>query len=568
MWFTKVTVGCLLGLTSLALATPVEPKNERRFAKVTVAYPEGTVVGRSLLGTETFASIPFAEPPVGDLRLRPPVRFSGTLKDHDGTGISPACPQQYVDTDAKDLISKVGSIALQIPLLQQLTGQEDCLKITVQRPAGTKAGDNLPVLFWIYGGGFVLGATNTYDATQFLETAVAQGQPFVFVAVNYRLNGFGFLAGKEILDAGSANLGLLDQRMGMEWVADNIESFGGDPDKVTIWGESAGSISVFDQLLLYGGNATYNGRPLFRGAIMNSGSIIPADSTDSFPAQEVYDGVVEKAGCSGAADSLNCLRQVPYDTFYDAATSAPGIVALNKLTLTFVPRPDGRVLVDSPDAMAKQGQFYQTPIIIGNQEDEGTVFSIVLPKLRTTERIVNFVSENVLRSAPKDLIRQFVDLYPTSIFAGSPFRTGIFNELFPGFKRLSAFLGDAVLTLSRRVALRYMHAAKPDMKCWSYLASYYYGTPVLGTFHGSDVLQIFYGTSASHATRSIRTYYLNFIHNVDPNKGVEKYATWPLWGEGNKLMWFKTMFENDLLEDDFRQESADFLEQNAESFLF
>jgi carboxylesterase type B len=568
MRFTKIALSCLLGLSSLALATPVEQKNEPRREKVTVAYPDGTVVGRSLMGTETFASIPFTEPPVGDLRLRPPVRYSGMLNDHDGTGISPACPQQYVDTDAKDLISEVASIALQLPLLQELTGQEDCLKITVQRPAGTKAGDNLPVLFWIYGGGFVLGATNTYDATQFLETAVAQRQPFIFVAVNYRLNGFGFLAGKEVLDAGSANLGLLDQRMGLEWVSDNIGSFGGDPDKVTIWGESAGSISVFDQLLLYGGNATYNGRSLFRGAIMNSGSIIPADSTDSAPAQEVYDAVVEKAGCSGAADSIECLRAAPYDTFYDAVTSIPGLATLNKVVLKFLPRPDGRVLVKSPDVMAKQGHFHQTPIIIGNQEDEGTVFSILLPKLSTTERIVNYVSENVLLSAPKNLIRQFVELYPTSIFAGSPFRTGVFNELFPGFKRLAAFLGDAVLTLTRRVALRYMHAAKPDMKCWSYLASYFYGTPVVGTLHGSDVIQIFYGPPASHATSSIRTYYLNFIHNLDPNKGVEKYAKWPLWGEGNKLMWFKTMFGNDLLDDDFRQESADFLEQNAASFLF
>jgi carboxylesterase type B len=105
---------------------------------------------------------------------------------------------------------------------------------------------------------------------------VAEGKPIIFVTVNYRVAGFGFLPGAEILADGSSNLGLLDQRLGLQWVADNIAAFGGDPDKVTIWGESAGAISVFDQMALYDGNITYKGKPLFRAGIMNSGSVIPA----------------------------------------------------------------------------------------------------------------------------------------------------------------------------------------------------------------------------------------------------------------------------------------------------
>lgn len=119
-----------------------------------------------------------------------------------------------------------------------------------------------------------LGWSSMYDPVSILSQGIDQDQPFIFVAVNYRVAGFGFMPGKEILADGSGNIGLLDQRMGLEWVADNIAAFGGDPTKVTIWGESAGAISVFDQMALYGGNITYNDKPLFRGAIMNSGSIV------------------------------------------------------------------------------------------------------------------------------------------------------------------------------------------------------------------------------------------------------------------------------------------------------
>lgn len=152
----------------------------------------------------------------------------------------------------------------------------------VHRPAGTKPGDKLPVLFWIFGGGFELGWNSMYDGAPWVADSVKQGKPIIFVSVNYRVGGFGFLPGAEILADRSSNLGLLDQRLGLKWVADNIASFGGDPDKVTIWGEqvhpqvsgtyadmtrSAGAISVLDQMIMYNGDHTYKGKPLFRAAI-------------------------------------------------------------------------------------------------------------------------------------------------------------------------------------------------------------------------------------------------------------------------------------------------------------
>ncbi|KAG5994829.1 hypothetical protein E4U54_003026 [Claviceps lovelessii] len=542
---------------------------QERFATVDVELASGgTITGRSLLDVESFNAIPFADPPVGPLRLKPPRKFSGRLDKLDGTGIAPACPQMMISRESLGVIGAVVNDVLQIPLLKTMSGQEDCLTVTVQRPAHTKADAKLPVLFWIYGGGFEFGATNTYDATSLLATAVRQNQPFVYVAVNYRVAGFGFMPGKEILADGSANVGLLDQRMALEWVADNIAAFGGDPSKVTIWGESAGAISVFDQMVLYDGNATYRGKPLFRGAIMNSGSVITADPVDCPKGQAVYDTVVRAAGCSAAKDTLECLRAADYTTFLDAVNSVPGIMSYQALALSYVPRPDGRVLTQSPEQLAQSGRYHAVPMIIGDQEDEGTIFAILTANLTTVDKVVDYLSTYYFHGATRPQLKQLVELYEPALLEGSPFRTGILNELYPGFKRLAALFGDLTFTLARRVTLTYAAAANPHVPTWSYLSSYNHGTPFVGTFHASDILQVFHGILPNHAMRSCRTYYLNFLHNQDPNVGVGGYATWPTWKAAKKLMWFRSAFGNDVLADDFRSPVSDFIAASKNSLYF
>ncbi|POR34400.1 Carboxylic ester hydrolase [Tolypocladium paradoxum] len=548
---------------------PPEPHLEERFATVSVNIPTGgSVTGRSLLNVESFNAIPYADPPVGPLRLKPPKRLSTQLGTVDGTGIAPGCPQMFVSSGSKDALGKILGTLLDLPFLKDITGQEDCLTVNVQRPAGTKANAKLPVLFWIYGGGFEFGSTNTYDATSLLATAVGQRQPFVFVAVNYRVAGFGFMPGKEMLKDGSANIGLLDQRMGLEWVADNIEAFGGDASKVTIWGQSAGALSVFDQMLLYGGNATYKGRPLFRGAIMNSGSVVPADPVDCPKGQAVYDAVVREAGCSGAPDTLSCLREKDYDTFLKAANSVPSILSYNSLALSYLPRPDGVVIPDSPDKLVESGRFYGVPSIMGDQEDEGTIFSIFQSNVTTTDAMADYLSSLFFHNAPRDKLKELVDIYEPALLQGSPFRTGFLNELYPGFKRMAAILGDLTFTLTRRVTLSMATRVKPDMPIWSYLASHNYGTPFVGTFHASDLLQVFYGILPNNAMRSCRTYYFNFLYNLDPNKGVGGYARWPQWKENMDLMWFRWGWQNDILKDDFRSGAAGWIEQNKDILHF
>jgi carboxylesterase type B len=412
-----------------------------------------------------------------------------------------------------------------------------------------------------------------YDGGPLVSNAIDMGKPYVFVAVNYRVAAFGFLPGKEVLADGSSNLGLLDQRMGLEWVADNIEAFGGDPDKVTIWGESAGAISVFDQMALYDGDNTYNGKPLFRGAIMNSGSIVPADPVDCPKGQAVYDQVVEKTGCAGAADTLACLREAPYEKFLHAGNTLPGILSYNSVALSYLPRPDGKVLTKSPDLLAKEGKYAAVPMIIGDQEDEGTLFALFQPNITSGAKLVSYFGDLFFHGASKGELEGLVDHYPAWIWEGSPFRSGLFNEIYPGFKRLAAMIGDLVFTLTRRVFLEYAVALNPDVPAWSYLASYNEGTPIMGTFHGSDILQVFYGILPNSASRSIQGFYANFIYNLDPNNAaggtsaMSKVAEdWPRWtGKARKLMHFFNN-RNRYLEDDFRAGAANYIRDNVGAF--
>lgn len=565
MKFSVQAVATALCLSTATFGAPAIEAPEKRFSHVTVSFPEGSVVGNAGLTTESFRGIPFAKPPVGDLRLRPPQRLSSKANNIDGTGIAPACPQMYVSNEAQDILSKLLTGVLSLPLLDKLNGQEDCLTLDVQRPAGTKAGDKLPVVFWLFGGAFQLGGSNTYDATSLIVEASGNNQPFVYVGINYRVGGFGFLGGKEILADGAANLGLLDQRMAMEWVADNIEAFGGDPSKVTLWGESAGAISIFDQLMLYGGNATYKGKDLFRGAILDSGSAVPAEPVDSSKPQTIYNNVVGRTGCAGSSDTLACLRKVPYNDFYNAVNAEPGALSYNSVALSYLPRPDGKVLPTDPLTAASLGQFKRVPVIVGDQEDEGTLFSLFQHNVTSTEAIVRYMKELLFQKTDVSILREIVDAYPDDITAGSPFRTGIFNDLYPGFKRLAALLGDISFTLTRRVTLRLVHEIDPSFKAWSYLSSYDYGTPILGTFHASDLIQVFYGILPNHASSSIRAYYFNFVYNLDPNQGypVDK---WPEWGQSQTLMWFKSAFSNSLLKDDFRQDAADIIYKYRNEF--
>lgn len=290
-------------------------------AGVTITQSGST--STSTIGLTNWFGVPYAQAPTGTLRLRKPIAptasySGGTLQ---ATASAPACIQFPSTPNVDDLAQSdplsLGALAGSSSS-DTLPPQEDCLTLNIYRPDG-HSDQQLPVVFYIFGGGFEFGSSNGLDPTSFLAKSKDLDLPVMLVTINYRVGGFGFLAGKELSDEGNTNLGLRDQRLALQWVADNIKAFGGDPKKVTIWGQSAGAISVLDQTIIKQGKSE-NGDLLFAGAIMNSGSITPAQPADSDKAQKIFDQVYDQVAkaqptaCSGA-EKLDCLRSVDSEYF-------------------------------------------------------------------------------------------------------------------------------------------------------------------------------------------------------------------------------------------------------------
>jgi len=552
------------------LASPLRERQLFTTPVVTITAPQATITG---LGgyIEQFPGIPFALPPTGSLRLKPPQPIQTSIGNYEAFTNANSCPQ-FVFSGNSALNGGVsnallGDIADSGLVQKILSESEDCLYINIQRPAGTNSTSKLPVLYWIFGGGFELGWNFMYDGIGWVQWSIDVGQPIIFVAVQYRVGGFGFLGGSEILKDGSANLGLLDQRAGLQWISDNVEAFGGDPSKVTIWGESAGSISVFDQMLAYDGNHTYNGKPLFRGAIMNSGSVVPADPVDCPKAQNVYNNVVDAGGCTNASDTLECLRGLPYNDFLYAVNSVPAILSYQSVALSYLPRPDGTFMTDSADNLILAGKFADVPFIIGDQEDEGTLFALFQWNITTDDEIVDYFSEFYFPEMSRETLETLASYYDNST-NGSPYRTGDEWNWYPQFKKLAAIIGDITFIMTRRALLFASSVLRPNVPTWTYLSSYDYGTPVLGSFHGGDILQVFYCLFPNYACQAFHAYYLNFVNNLDPNVGHTdaSYPAWPVWNGTNHPMVNMFASYSEVISDTFREEAYQFLFNNVHNF--
>ncbi|KAH9060195.1 Alpha/Beta hydrolase protein [Lactarius vividus] len=436
--------------------------------------------------------------------------YSGT---HNATAFGLSCTQQ-----ATTLAIPNGLPQVTVDLLTSGSGAtildgEDCLVLNVVAPSQTARGSKLPVVVWIYGGSFEFGSSTSYDGGVIVRRSIALEEPVIYLSMNYRLSAFGFLASQEVKDAKVGNLGLWDQRLALRWVQKYIHAFGGDPSKVTIWGESAGAVSVSLQMLASGGNT----EGLFRAAFMQSGS--PTPIGDITHGQQYYDDLVERTGCSGSSDTLACLRAAPYEklkAIIDSSKFRSGqLTNPESLAIAWQPRADGVFLADIPQKLVQRGKVARIPFVTGVCDDEGTIFALSASNVTTEADLRNYLTEFFLPNATDAELDELLTLYPQDVTQGSPYNTGTENAFTPQFKRLASILGDVGFQVPRRL---FLNNLSEKQNTWSFLSKRLKSLPVLGSFHGSDNLNIYGGGD-------LTDYLIHFATNLDPNGRLS--PQWP-----------------------------------------
>ncbi|KAF5876620.1 putative para-nitrobenzyl esterase protein [Botrytis fragariae] len=300
-----------------------------------------------------FLGIPFARPPQ---RFSPPVipgSFAGN--SYNATQLQPACIQQFNYPDA--------ARAFTLTLFNNpppVSESEDCLYLNVYAPSAATPASLLPVMVWIYGGALQFGSASSqyYDGSN-----IAGKQNLIVVTFNYRTNVFGFPNSPELPNIGQ-NLGLLDQRLALAWIRANILAFGGDPLKVTIFGESAGALSV-DALV-----TSYSIFPPFRAAIMQSGqdsvrTLTATPGLGTVSGTSSWNALAAGLGCSKTGSVLACLRAA------DALTIKSYI---EHAGLSFQPIVDNLTRVSNPQLRRANRQIANVPVLIGSNAQEGSAF--------------------------------------------------------------------------------------------------------------------------------------------------------------------------------------------------
>ncbi|KIJ09787.1 hypothetical protein PAXINDRAFT_102175 [Paxillus involutus ATCC 200175] len=511
----------------------------------TVTLDSATVTGLSSGSVNEFLGIPFAQPPTGQLRFQLPQALPPYDASFSATAYGPACPQQATEIP---VVSGLPAATLDyLTLLNNsiviTPAAEDCLTLNVIAPSDATPESKLPVVVWIYGGAFEVGTTKGYNGPVIVEKAVSLGIPTIFVSINYRLNAFGFLASQEVKDAGVGNLGLRDQRLALYWVQKYINAFGGDPTKVTIWGESAGAISAALHMVTNDGNPD----GLFRAAFMQSGSPFPVG--DILKGQKYYDALVSETRCSSASDTLQCLREVPYETLLDAVNKSPNLFSYQSTVLAWQPRVDGIFLTDEPQKLIEQGSVADVPFVTGSCDDEGTLFSFSTLNITTDTQFEEYLQTYRFPEAPPTTIQELMKFYPADISQGSPFDTGMLNAITPQFKRIAAFQGDVTFEAPRRFFLQHRSGKQP---LWTYVTKRLKTFPVLGSFHSSDLMNVYGGGDMA-------SYLVRFVNNLDPNGGTDLY--WPQYttAKPHMLEFLDGPIPQALTEDTYRVEAMEFL---------
>ena len=472
-------------------------------APASVKVDQGQLEGTVEDGLTVYRGIPFAAPPVGDLRWRAPqpaARWDGVRR---ADKFAPQCFQ--------------GAMGPAPSGQQAPPMSEDCLYLNVWTPARA-ASDRVPVLVWIYGGGFNGGATSipTYSGEKLAKKGV------VLVSIAYRVGPIGFMAHPGLTAESpqhvSGNYGLLDMIAALQWIRKNIAAFGGDPHKVTIFGESAGGIAV--SMLC----ASPLAKDLFQGAISQSGGSFGPPRVGGMPGENMQlladaerggEALAKNAGAASIAD----FRKLPADKVQAATRGMRGMAW---------PIIDGWVIPDDQYKLYEAKRFNDTAILVGYNSDEGASFS----PPRTPLDYIDGVRKRYDKFADSLLKAYPVGETTVPKTARDLARDAAFGWHTWSWARLQSRLGTSK-------AFYYYFDQHPDYPADSPRAGY--GSP-----HGMDVAYVFEHlttgpngppTAADNAiSEAMATYWTNFAKRLDPNgSGVPQ---WPAFSDSNPVLMY------------------------------
>lgn len=475
--------------------------NKDKLSEATVTIKDGVIKGTIEKSIVVFRGIPFAAPPVGDLRWKEP---------------QPVKPWKEVLIADKFAPAPVQP---RVPWMGDINMSEDCLYLNVWTPAHSSK-DKLPVMVWIYGGGFANGATSVpmYNGENIAKNDV------ILVSVAYRLGALGFLAHPELsaesANGKSGNYGLLDQLAGLKWVQENIDAFGGDPARVTIFGESAGAESV--SMLC----ASPLAKGLFTGAISESGgSFAPvSDNRENGVYMASLKGS-EQIGLEFAkrigAENIAELRATPYEKWLSDPLSQMG---------GFWPTADGYVIDGDQYKLYREGKYNDVNVIIGTNSDEGSVFVRAMDPKQYAESV---------RSGFGPLAARALELYPghdsLEVYhsLSDLFRETVFAWPSYTWARLQSETGKS------KVFVYYFDQFRP--------VSLYPGGPVQkGAAHSSELAYLFGHlkqnpdakvTDEEQTLSDIMIkYWTNFAKSGDPND--RDMPVWPVYREGMETVMY------------------------------
>jgi para-nitrobenzyl esterase len=490
----------LTAIILLLIALPIGIFADEKKPDV-IQLDSGPISGKVEDGVRIFLGIPYAAPPVGELRWKPPQPIASWKQVRNSTVFGPSCPQPH----------------------QQDAGKfsEDCLYLNVWTTA-KKPDERLPVMVWIHGGAFNIGSGSQpeFDGRNLARKGV------VVVNFNYRLGPLGFLVhpllSKESAQDTSGNYGLLDQIAALKWVQRNIAAFGGDPHRVTIFGESAGSKSV--TLLMISPLAA----GLFQRAIAESGGpmigseyLNPAYDGNMAKASKRGQELASRLGCGNTGDVLAALRAKSAQELVKAAGVKAG--GFDDEGLYFTPVFDGRVLPKDPVAAYSGGQQHDVPLIIGSNLNEGNYF-IQDEKDLTMEKYQSF-----LKSKFADNWARAFELFPAREA----------KDVAPALDRILTVAGYAQ-------PARFVAQSMEQKKSKAYLYQFTRrpGTAMarrLGVYHSVDLAYVFgnmnksdgYDDTDLRLSQNIMNYWVNFAKTGNPNG--QGLADWPAYNSKSDL---------------------------------